>query len=397
MNLSPDPADKAFRDEVRAFIRDNLPADIAERSGRGFHLLRDDMKAWQRILADKGWSVPHWPERYGGPGWTPMQQHIFNEECMRANAPLLHVFGPSLVGPVIYTFGSDEQKARYLPKIVDGSEFWCQGFSETGAGSDLAAVRTRAVRDCDHWVVNGQKIWTTDAHKADQCFLLARTSAAEKPQMGISFLLIDMKTPGITVRPIITIDGAHSVNEVFFDDVHVPAANLVGDEGKGWSYAKFLLANERTDSAQVPRSLRDLARIKRIASEPRPGDRPLIEDPVFCLRLAEAEAELMALEFSVLRVLSEKRETGEPSPVTSTLKIKGSELQQRLSELMVAALGAHGTVYYPDAGHGETPIDVGPSDAQGVVSRHLYNRSVSIYAGSNEIQRGIISKRILGL
>lgn len=397
MNLTPDAADKAFRAEIRAFIRDNLPADVAERSGRGFHLLRSDTETWHRILAKKGWSAPHWPAQYGGPGWSSMQQHIFAEECMRANAPLLHVFGLSLVGPVIYTFGSDEQKARYLPHILDGSEFWCQGFSETGAGSDLAAVRTRAVRDGDDWVVNGQKIWTTDAHIADQCFLLARTTAAEKPQQGISFLLVDMKTPGITVRPIITIDGAHSVNEVFFDDVRVPAANLVGEEGKGWSYAKFLLANERTDSAQVPRSLRDLARVKRLASEARSGNGLLIDDPVFRLRIAELETELMALEFSVLRVLSEKQENGEPSPVTSTLKIKGSELQQRLSELMTTALGAYGTVYYPDDGHGGTRLPVGPSGAEGVVSRQLYNRAVSIYAGSNEIQRGIISKRILGL
>jgi hypothetical protein len=397
MNLAPTPADEAFRAEVRAFISENLPPDVAARSGRGYHLLRKDIESWHRVLAAKGWSAPHWPQEYGGPGWTPLQQHIFNEECMRANAPLLHVFGLSLVGPVIYRFGSEEQKQTFLPGILDGGTFWCQGFSEPGAGSDLAAVRTKAILKDGVWVVYGQKIWTTDAHISDWCFLLVRTSQSDKPQEGISFLLVDMKSPGITVRPIVTIDGGHSVNEVFFDNVQVPAGNLVGEEGKGWSYAKFLLGNERTDSAQVPRSHRDIARLRRISSQAPDGARPAIEDAAFRLRLASLEIELMALEFSVLRVLSEKGENGEPSPVTSTLKIKGSELQQRISEAMSMALGAYGTVFYPDEEHGGEALDVGPPGAEGIVSRHLYNRAVSIYAGSNEIQRNIIAKRILEL
>ncbi|MFE3837197.1 acyl-CoA dehydrogenase family protein [Pseudogemmobacter sonorensis] len=395
MNLTPDPPDAGFRAEVRAFIAENLPSDIARRIGSGFHHLKQDLVAWHRILAARGWSAPHWPVEYGGPGWTPMQQHIFAEECMAADAPLINVFGLSLVGPVIYSFGSAAQKAEYLPRILDGSDFWCQGFSEPGAGSDLAAVRTRAELDGDHWVVNGQKTWTTDGHHANRIFLLVRTSVHPRQQQGISFLLADMDAPGLTVRPIISIDGGHSVNEVFLDNVRVPAANLVGEEGKGWSYAKFLLANERTDSAQVPRSKRELRRVKELARTANGGR--LAGDPAFILKVAEAEAELMALEFSVLRVLSEEKRGGEPSPITSTLKLRGSDLQQKLSDLAVEALGEYGTVYYPDPHIGEGDLRIGPDGAPGLASRSLYNRSVSIYAGSNEIHRNIIAKRILGL
>lgn len=316
---------------------------------------------------------------------------------MLANAPVLNVFGLSLVGPVIYTFGSPEQKTYYLPRIVEGTDFWCQGFSETGAGSDLAAIRTRAVLDGEDWVVTGQKIWTTDAHLADKIFLLVRTSVTGKNQEGISFLLADMDAPGITVRPIVTIDGGHSVNEVFLDEVRVPGRNLVGEEGKGWSYAKFLLANERTDSAQVPRSKRDLARVKAMAANTPSGTRTLAEDPAFYLRLAEAEVDLLALEYSVLRVLSEKASGNETAAITSTLKIRGSELQQRISDLAMVALGEYGTAFYPDEAESVSPVAVGPENAAGITARNLYNRSVSIYAGSNEIQRNIIAKRILGL
>lgn len=397
MNLTSDPADETFRAEVRDFIARNLPADIAGRSGRGFHMQKSDMQRWHRILAAKGWSAPHWPVDYGGPGWSAMRQHIFAEECLLADAPRLNVFGLSLVGPVIHTFGSPEQKARWLPPIVSGDDFWCQGFSEPGAGSDLAAIRTRAVRDGDHWVVTGQKIWTTEAQFADRIFLLVRTSTTGRQQEGISFLLADMDAPGVTVRPIITIDGAHSVNEVFFDDVRVPIENLVGEEGKGWTYAKHLLANERTDSAQVPRSKRDLARLKEAARRTPSGNGVLADDPIFAVRVAEVESELMALEFSVLRVLGEDRPDGEAAPITSTLKLRGSEIQQRISDLAVTVLGDHGAVDYPDEAEGGEALPIGPADAAGITSRYLYNRSVSIFAGSNEIQRNIIAKRILGL
>ena len=397
MNFTLEPADEDFRQEVRDFLAANLPADIAARSGRGYHMHKPDMKRWHAILAKKGWSVSHWPKEYGGPGWSPMQQHIFAEECMLANAPVLSVYGLSLVGPVIYAFGSQEQKDRYLPGIIDGTDFWCQGFSEPGAGSDLAAVRTRAVRDGDEWVVDGHKIWTTDGHIADKIFLLARTDATGRKQEGISFLLADMKTPGIKLQPIITIDGCHSVNEIFLDGVRVPAENLVGEEGKGWSYAKYLLANERTDSAQVPRSKRDIARLRRIAAEAPTANGVLADDPVFRLRLAELEADMMALEYSVLRVLSEKDSGGGTAAITSTLKIRGSTLQQRIGELLATALGDYRTVFYPDEAEGGEALDVGPADAAGIASRNLYNRAVSIYAGSNEIQREIIAKRILGL
>lgn len=314
---------------------------------------------------------------------------------MQADAPLINVFGLNLVGPVIYTFGTPEQKAYYLPRILDGTDFWCQGFSEPGAGSDLSAVRCRAEIDGDDWVVNGQKTWTTDGHLANKIFLLVRTSVHAKQQQGISFLLADMDAPGMTVRPIISIDGGHSVNEVFLDNVRVPTTNLVGKEGRGWGYAKFLLANERTDSAQVPRSKRELKRVKQLARQSNGGF--LAEDPAFRMRIAEVEIELMALEYSVLRVLGETTTTGEPSPITSTLKIKGSELQQRLSDLAVTALGEYGTVCYPDPSEANIVLTVGPDGAPGLAARNLYNRSVSIYAGSNEIQCNIIAKQILGL
>ena len=396
MMLQFSAADEQFRSDVRAFIAANLPEDVARRASRGFHMRKADMHSWHAILADKGWSAPHWPEKYGGPGWSPIWQHIFAEECMLAGAPVLNVFGLSLVGPVIYTFGSEEQRLRWLPGILDGSQFWCQGFSEPGAGSDLAAVKTKAIRDGDFWVIDGQKTWTTDAHLADYIFLLVRTSKDGRQQDGISFLLVDIKSPGITVRPIRTIDDGQTVNEVFLDAVRVPGADLVGEAGKGWSYAKFLLGNERTDSAQVPRSKRDLARLRTLAGEIRHQDGTLAHDPVFRLRLAELEAELTALEYSVLRVLSSDTHRTQTSPITSILKIKGSELQQRIGELATVALGDHRAVLYADEDD-LAAAPVGPAGAPGIASRSLYNRAGSIYAGSNEIQRNIIAKRILGL
>ena len=286
MDLVLSPEEEAFRDEVRTFIEENYPAEIRTKMENGIKLAREDFVRWQKILYEKGWIAPNWPEKYGGTGWTPMQRHIFDEELGRAQTPMLVPFGLAMVGPVIYTFASEEQKAHYLPRILASEDWWCQGYSEPGAGSDLASLKTRAVRDGDDYIVNGQKTWTTYAQYADWIFCLVRTSTEGKSQEGISFLLIDMKTPGITVKPIRTFDGSAEINEVFFDDVRVPVANRVGEENKGWTYAKFLLGHERTGIAAVGRSKKQLAKLKEIAAKEMSGGRPLIEDDRFADRIA---------------------------------------------------------------------------------------------------------------
>ena len=307
MDLRLTEDELAFRAEVRAFVRDNLPASIREKMVAGRHLSKDDYVRWTRILAAKGWGAPHWPQEWGGTGWSPIQLSIFLDETQRGNAPELVAFGVSMVGPVIYTFGSKAQKQRFLPRIIDLSDWWCQGFSEPGAGSDLASLRTSARCDADDWVISGQKTWTTMAQYADWIFVLARTNAQAKKQEGISFFLVDMKTPGITVKPIQTIDGGHEVNEVFLDDVRVPADALVGEENKGWDYAKFLLANERNGIARVGVSKARLDRVRQLASIPVYGSGPKIEDPFFRAKLAEVEVELKALEMTQMRVISAPR------------------------------------------------------------------------------------------
>ncbi|HET8612084.1 MAG TPA: acyl-CoA dehydrogenase family protein, partial [Sphingomonas sp.] len=346
MNLEPDPRDEAFREEVRAFIRENLPPDMATRGRRDFHPNRDDLVFWTRKLDEKGWVAPHWPVEYGGPDWRPMQRFIFEEEMRAGFAPTLDRIAIELVGPVLYTFGSAEQKAKYLPEVFRAERLWCQGFSEPGAGSDLASLRTRAVRDGDHYIVNGQKTWTTEAHNADMMLALVRTDPDAKPQRGISALLIDMRSPGLTRRPIYTIDEGLSVNEVFFDDVRVPAENLVGQENAGWSYAKFLLGNERTNSAEVPHTKRDIAQIEAIARIERKQGRPLIEDPVFASRLARLKIDALALEYAVYRVLADEGEGA--NSVASVLKVRGSELRQRAADLAVEALGDRGLAVAAD-------------------------------------------------
>jgi pimeloyl-CoA dehydrogenase large subunit len=356
------------------------------------------MVTWQRILNAKGWAVPHWPVEWGGTGWSSVKQYIFREEMQQTPAPEPLPFGVNMVGPVIATFGSQAQKRHYLPRIANIDDWWCQGFSEPGAGSDLASLKTSARRDGDSYVVNGQKTWTTLALYADWIFCLVRTDPAAKKQEGISFLLIDMKTPGITVRPIQTIDGGHEVNEVFFDDVRVPAENLVGQENKGWDYAKFLLGNERTGIARVGISKARVRRLKEIAALERVGDRPLLEDERFAMKIAAVEVELKALEMTQLRVLADERtRNGKPDPRSSILKIRGSEIQQTISELLMEAVGPYAL---PD----QVPQDdrwneppVGP-DWAGPQAPHYFNfRKVSIYGGSNEIQKNIIVKAILGL
>ena len=398
MDLNYTPEQFAFRDEVRAFVRASLPHELSRKVIEHKHLDKVDFVTWQRILFEKGWIAPHWPVEFGGCGWDAVRRHILEEECAAAGAPPLISFGLHMVGPVIYTFGSPEQKARHLPRILSSEDWWCQGYSEPGSGSDLASLQTRAVRDGDHYVVNGQKTWTTLAQHADMIFCLVRTSTTGKKQEGISFLLIDMHSPGITVRPIITLDGAHEVNEVWFEDVKVPVENLVGEEGRGWTYAKFLLSHERTNIAGVSRSKRELAFLKAIAAKESDGGRPLIDNVRFRDKISRVEIDLMALEITVLRVLAAESAGKAPGPEASILKIKGTEIQQALSELMMEAVGPYALPYLPaqwsDHWLGER---VGPDYAGPLAARYFNMRKVTIYGGSNEIQRNIISQAILGL
>ena len=398
MNLEFSPEEVAFREEVRAFIEENYPEEL-KNAGTREDLSRDQFLAWHKVLGKKGWAAPAWPEKYGGTGWTSTQRYIWSEENARIDAMMPLPFGVSMVGPVIYTFGSEAQKERYLPKILAGEEWWCQGYSEPGAGSDLASVKTTAVRDGDHYVINGQKTWTTLAQHADWGFFLCRTDPnAAKPQEGISFILIDMNTPGIEVRPIITIDGGHEVNEVWLTDVRVPVENRVGEENQGWTYAKFLLAHERSGIAGVARSKRGIERLRSIASTEVLDGEPLIEDDSFARKISQLEIDLTALEFTELRTLARESAGKGPGPESSILKVKGTEIQQRLTELTLEAVGNYGAPYFrgfPEDGSNEFPI--GPDYAHYAAPNYFNFRKTSIYGGSNEIQRNIITKMILGL
>ncbi|MEJ7935348.1 acyl-CoA dehydrogenase family protein [Sphingobium sp. AN558] len=392
--------DRAFRQEIKDFVAKMLPADLARRGRYDYHPRRDDQARWARILADKGWSVPHWPQAYGGPGWTGVQRFIFEEEMRLAYAPTMDRIGPELVAPVLYTYGSEEQRQLYLPAIRTGETFWAQGFSEPGAGSDLSSLRTRADRDGDHYIVNGQKTWTTEGQHADLMFILVRTDAAVKPQAGISALIVDLQSPGITRRPIWTIDEGLSVNEFFFDDVRVPVGNLVGEEGAGWTYAKFLLANERTTSAEVPHTKRDIAQLREIARVETKNGRPLIEDARFRSSLARIEIDTLALETAVLRALTAGGHGG--GAVASLVKVRGSELRQRIADLAVDALGDHGVAVRldPEGEHrmfadGLTPPV--PDHGVGLSAKALFRRATTIYGGANEIQRTLIAKTVLEL
>jgi pimeloyl-CoA dehydrogenase large subunit len=400
MDLRFTDEELAFREEVRAFVKTSLPERIAKKLIEGRHPSHDDIVEWTRILNKKGWSVPHWPVEWGGTGWSPVQLLIFGDELQQAGAPEPLAFGTSMVGPVIYTFGSDAQKRQFLHRIANLDDWWCQGFSEPGAGSDLAGLKTTAKREGGEWVINGQKTWTTLAQYADWIFVLARTDATVKKQEGISFILVDMKSPGVTVRPIQTLDGGHEINEVFFDNVRVPLENLVGEENKGWSYAKFLLGNERNGIARVGLSKMRLKRIRELASLHVYGERPKIEDPLFRMKLAGVEVELKALEMTQLRVIAaERKEKGKPDPKSSVLKIKGSEIQQATSELLMDVVGPYALPYEPEREDGDrwNEPSVGPDWAATIAPTYFNLRKVSIYGGSNEIQRGIIAKAILGL
>jgi alkylation response protein AidB-like acyl-CoA dehydrogenase len=402
MNFDVSPEDEAFRLRVRKFIEANLPGDIARRGERDFEPQQDDVRRWMKILNRQGWAVPVWPVEHGGTGWTPLQKFIFQQELRRARAPVLDRVGTYLLAPVLYTFGSEKQKAELLPRIRNGDDWWAQGFSEPGSGSDLASLRTRAELVGDEYIVNGQKIWTTDAQYADGIFALVRTDPSVKPQRGISFLLIDMKSAGISRRPIESIDGAHSLNEMFFDNVRVHAENLIGEAGKGWDYAKFLLTHERSASAEVPHTQRDLDQLKTLAGQARKNGKPLLDDPLFRSRVAALEIAVMALEWSVLRVLHAPDGDGSLNTVASVLKIRGSQLRQQVAELSAEALGDYSTAMFLDPEDPDVdPVDrMGPpieGEAEGVTARALFRRATSIYGGANEIQRGIIAKSILGL
>jgi alkylation response protein AidB-like acyl-CoA dehydrogenase len=397
MDLEFSPEDIAFREEARRFIADNYPAQLRGKQDEGEELAKEDFLSWHRVLAKQGWVAPAWPKEYGGPGWTTTQRFIWSEELARADALPILPFGINMVGPVIYTFGTPEQKARFLPRILSGEDWWCQGYSEPGAGSDLASLRTKAVRDGDHYVVNGQKTWTTLAQHADWGFFLVRTDPDAKMQEGISFLLIDMKSPGVTVRPIITLGGEHEVNEVWLEDVRVPVENRIYEENKGWTCAKFLLAHERTGIAGVARSKRGVERIKTIARTEMDGDKPLLANPFFKRKVAELEIDLTALEYTELRTLASEAAGRGPGPESSLLKIKGTEIQQRLTELALEAVGHYGAPYFRGFGEGDNEHPIGPDYAHRAAPTYFNGRKTSIYGGSNEIQRNIIAKMVLGL
>lgn len=398
MNLEFNADDAAFRDEVRQFLREHLPASMAAREYQGFTPpLRDDLQQWNRVLYEKGWAAPHWPVQYGGTGWSPLRQHIFEEECHLAYAPDLSWQGLRLLAPVLYTFGSDAQKARHLPPILRGDVFWAQGFSEPNAGSDLVSLKTRAVRQGDHYVVNGQKTWSSEGHYAQWGFFLVRTDVEAKPQKGISFLLIDLQTPGVSVRPITMINGAHYVNEIFLDNVVVPAENLVGEEGKGWNYTKFLLEHERTSSAFIYFSKRELQRAKEIARRERLDGAPLIESPEFAHQIARLEMDILALEWSVLRLLANEKNPYDQTAIASALKIRGSEIQQRVTELQTDLLGARALRSI----RRDDPLPEGaspwPEYVPGRMSATMHTRAVTIYGGAKEVQKNIIAKLAFGL
>jgi alkylation response protein AidB-like acyl-CoA dehydrogenase len=389
--------EQAFRQDVRAFLRDNLPKQLSERITLGKRLSKEHQVQWMQILNRQGWLAPGWPVEFGGTGWSAVQKHIFDEECFAAGAPKVVSFGLKMVAPVIIKFGTAEQKARFLPRILSCEDWWCQGYSEPGAGSDLSSLKTRAVREGDHYVVNGQKTWTTLAHFADWMFCLVRTDPEARQQRGISFLLIDMQTPGITVRPIITLDGEHEVNEVFFDNVRVPVANLVGQENEGWTCAKYLLTHERTSIGGIAQNKALLARLKRIASQEVREGRPLIEDPLFRAQIAEAEMQLMAAEMSNLRTLAATRNGDVPGAESSFLKIKGTEIRQAITYLISKAVGPYALPFIEDElGYGSEPL-LYTDYSSAATYQYLDARKASIYGGANEIQKNIIAKMILEL
>jgi alkylation response protein AidB-like acyl-CoA dehydrogenase len=398
MDLILSNKEKAFQAQVRAFIAEHLPAHIKRKVEDGLLLVKEDYVSWQKILHKRGWMAPNWPTAYGGTGWTPIERYIFEEELAFGSTPRINPFGVAMVGPVIIEFGSEAQKRRFLPRILSSEELWCQGYSEPGAGSDLASLITRARRDGEHYIVNGAKTWTTMAQYADWIFCLVRTGSAAKKQEGISFLLIDMHSPGVSMRPIRTFDGGEEINEVYFDDVRVPVENLVGDENKGWSYAKFLLGHERTGIAAVGRSKKQLARVKALAARELCDGKALLEHQRFREKIAAVEIELIALEYTNLRIACAEQAGETMAAESSILKFRGTELQQAITELLLEVIGYYAHPYVPQAmveGWSEQPI--GPEYAAPIASHYFNWRKSSIYGGTNEVQKNIIAKMVLGL
>ena len=399
MQLQLTDEQRAFQKEVRTFVEEKLPAEIRTKTDRGIALDRQDYVNWQRILNDRGWLAPGWPVEHGGTDWTPVEKYIFDEEMARGGTPRVVPFGVNMVAPVIIAFGSAEQKAYYLPRILNCDDWWCQGYSEPGSGSDLASLTTKAERDGEDYIVNGAKTWTTMAQHANMIFCLVRTKFDGKQQEGISFLLIDMNTPGVEVRPIKTMDGGHEINTVTFDNVRVPVENRVGEENKGWTYAKYLLGHERNGIAAIGRSKHQFERLKTIArAEAADDDGSLIEDTDFARKMASVQTDIDALEATVLRLVSAENAGHAPGPETSILKIKGTEIQQTLSKLLYQAVGAYAQPFIEESlmdGWNETRV--GPDYAAPLAPQYFNVRKTSIYGGSNEIQKNIIAKAVLRL
>ena len=396
MNLTWTPEERQFREAVRAFAAEKLPQDIRGKVLRHQRLERDDYVRWHNILADQGWGAPNWPVEHGGTGWNALQRLIFEVECFKAGAPRLLPFGLSMIGPVLMKYGSAEQKARLLPRMIRVEDWWCQGYSEPGSGSDLASLKTRAVRDGDDYVVNGQKTWTTLAQYADWMFCLVRTDPDARAQRGISMLLLDMRSPGVTVRPIRTLDGGHDVNEVWLEDVRVPAANLVGEENQGWTYAKYLLGHERTGIAGLGHCHRELGILKDMAARAQSRGRPLLHDSRMRDRISRIEVDIMALEMLLLRVAASN--DGTPGPEASVLKIRGSEIQQDLAMLQMEVAGPDAWPYDPDWLVADSDFHgPGPEMAAAAGAGYADMRKTSIYGGTTEVQKGIIARLVLGV
>ncbi len=398
MDLNFTPQEEAFRAEVQAFLKAKLPERIATKVKAGQRLSKADQDEWHAILNERGWLANHWPEAYGGPGWGAVEKFIFDTECALAGGPRIVPFGVNMLGPVLIKFGNEAQKQYWLPRILSGEDWWCQGYSEPGAGSDLASVKTTAVRQGDHYIVNGQKTWTTQGQHANMIFCLVRTDREAKAQSGISFLLVDMQSPGVELRPIRTLDGDKEVNEVFFTDVKVPVENLVGEENKGWTYAKYLLTYERTGIAGVGFCIAALAKLKVVAAKVMKNGKPLDQDPLFAARMAQVEIDLENMKTTNLRVIAAVAGGGVPGAESSMLKIRGTEIRQEILSLIRRAVGPYALPFIEEAqyeGYADEPV--GPKEAATAAANYFNYRKLSIFGGSNEIQKNIISKMILGL
>lgn len=398
MDLNFTPEEEAFRTEVQTFLKEKLPERLQSKVKQGLRLSKADMEEWHAILHQRGWLANHWPEEWGGPGWSAVQKFMFEHECALASTPRIVPFGVGMLGPVLIKYGNEAQKRYWLPRILSGEDWWCQGYSEPGAGSDLAGVKTSAVLQGDHYLVNGQKTWTTLGQHANMIFCLVRTDRDAKKQEGISFLLIDMNTPGVEIRPIITLDGEHEVNEVFFTDVKVPVENLVGKENKGWTCAKYLLTYERTNIAGVGFSVAGMEKLKALASRVKHKGKPLSTDPMFATRMARVEIDLENMKTTNLRVIAAVAGGGVPGAESSMLKIRGTEIRQEILSLARRAMGPYALPFIEEAlSEGYTGEDFGPDGAASASAAYFNYRKLSIFGGSNEIQKNIISKMILGL